>query len=154
MIYIVRKRGGFSRERIQFDMEDAFRSALMSGRPVHGRLEGNGTPAWRPPIEVYETSAALVILAELAGLTEDAIEVSVDDTVVTIQGERLPLCNDDGRLIHEMNMSYGPFAADVFLPFAVDIDRVTATYERGLLRVELPRRAGTRIPVSGERREA
>lgn len=153
MIYVMRRRGGFPRERIQNDMEDAFRNVLMTGRPVHTRADNGGAPAWRPPVEVYETSEGLMVLAEIAGLTEDAIEVSIDDFTVSIRGERMPLCDTSRRSIHEMSISYGPFAADIFLPFAIETERATATYERGLLRVNLPRRAGTRIPVGDDQRE-
>lgn len=154
MIYVVRRRGSFPRERLQSDMEDAFRTALMTSRPVHTRSDEGGTPAWRPPIEVYETEDGLVVVAELAGLDEEAIEVSIDDAVVSVRGERTPLCDSNPRSIHEMSISYGPFAADVFLPFAIDAERAGATYERGMLRIDLPRRAGTRIPVSGRRPQA
>jgi HSP20 family molecular chaperone IbpA len=139
---------------MQSDMEDAFRSALMTGRPVHTRAQTGSAPTWRPPIEVYETSEALVVEAEIAGLADDAIEVSIDDSVVSVRGERVPKCDTERRSTHEMSISYGPFAADIFLPFAVDTDRATATYDRGLLRIELPRRGGTKIPVGTDRRDA
>ncbi|RIK43917.1 MAG: heat-shock protein Hsp20 [Chloroflexi bacterium] len=150
-MYVVRRRGSFPRERIQVGMEDAFRSALMSGRPLQTRSEHGSAPAWRPPIDVYETNDALIVLAEIAGLSEAAFEVSIDDATLSISGERLPACDDERRSTHEMNLSYGPFAADVYLPFAVDPQAVTATYERGLLKVTLPRLAGTRIHVNTAR---
>jgi HSP20 family protein len=134
-------------------MEDAFRNVLMAGRPVQARIDDDGAPVWRPPIEVYETTDALIVMAELAGMTEDAMQVSVDDAIVSIRGERLPHCDDARRSTHEMSISYGPFAADVFLPFAVDSERASARYEQGLLRVELPRQAGTRIRVDGTTRK-
>jgi len=152
VILVVRRRGGYSPDRIQSGMEDAFRNVMMSGRPVHARLENGTAPVWRPPIEVYETAEELVVLAEIAGIDEEQISVSIDDSTLLIRGERRPLCEDTRRSIHEMSIHYGPFAADVYLPFPIDHERIVASYERGLLRIELPRHAPTRIPIGGDTR--
>jgi HSP20 family protein len=146
-MFVVRRRGSRNIDRIQYEMEDVFHSLLTTGRPVRVHITHGDQPAWRPPIEVYETDTALVITAEIAGMTEEQIEVVIDENVVTIRGERLPVGCDERRTVHAMGISYGPFAADVYLPFSVDFDRVEASYEAGMLRVELPRAAATRISI-------
>jgi HSP20 family protein len=146
-MYVVRKGGNRNIERIQHDMEDVFHALMTSGRPIRVRIASGSAPAWRPPVEAYETDDALVVLVELAGLTEDDIEVVLDDSMMTIRGDRRPAACEDRRTVHTMGILYGPFAADVYLPFSVDHEGIEATYENGMLQVRLPRAAVTRISI-------
>lgn len=145
---ITRKRGGRDPERIRNEMEDIFHSMFIHARSVQRRVPNGLALTWRPPIEVYETEDALWVLAEIAGLSQDQIELAIDDRILTIRGERPPLCGDSHRSIHEMGILYGPFAADVYLPFAVDYERVEASYDNGLLRVRLQRVQPTRVAIN------
>jgi HSP20 family protein len=146
---VIRRRSDRNIERIQHEMEDLFHSMVSGGQPIRVRVSSGPLPAWRPPLEVYETDSMLIVITEIAGLTEDRFEVIVDDAVLTIRGERLPASCDDRRIVHEMGIRYGTFAADIYLPFSIDHDAITATYEYGLLRIELPRGIATRVPVAG-----
>lgn len=146
-MYVVRKGGKRNIDRIQHDMEDVFQALMTTGRPIRVRIASGTTPAWRPPVEVYETEDALVVIVELAGMTEDQIEVVLDDTVMTVRGDRPSAPCEDRRTVHAMGILYGAFAADIYLPFSIDHERVEASYEAGMLRVWLPRAAVTRISV-------
>lgn len=146
-MFVVRKRSGRSIERIQYEMEDTFQTMLNS-RPVGVRLSHGVLAAWRPPVEVYETDAELVVLAEVGGIANEQVEVSVDDQVLAIRGERSPMHCEERRRIHTMGIAYGPFAADVFIPFAIDHDAINAEYDAGILTIRLPRAAATRIAVN------
>ena len=125
---ITRKRGNRDPERIRNEMEDIFHSMFVHARSVQRRVPNGLTLTWRPPIEVYETEDALWVLAEVAGLDQDQIELAIDDRILTIRGERPPLCGESHRSIHEMGILYGPFAADVYLPFAVDYVPYTGSH--------------------------
>jgi HSP20 family molecular chaperone IbpA len=149
-MFVVRQRGARSVDRIQSEMEDLFHTMSSANRPLRIRVQQGRSSAWRPPIEVYETDDALIVLAEIAGLRDEDIQVVLDDTILSIRGDRRPLCDDGHRSIHEMGILYGPFAADVYLPFAIVQDAVQASYDNGLLRVQMPRPARTQIPVSSE----
>ena len=146
-MFVVRRRGARSLDRIQHEMEDAFHEMVGVGTPLRVRLVTGDVPAWRPAIEVYETAEALVVVAEVAGLSDDQIEVVVDEQVMTIRGHRTVVGCDERRIVHAMGISYGPFAVDVFLPFAVNHDAIEAMYDAGMLRVTLPRAAATRIQI-------
>lgn len=146
-MFVVRRRGSRDIDRLQHEMEDLFQSMLTVGRPVRVRIVQGDMPAWRPAVEVYETADRLVVIVELAGMREEDIEVVIDDSVMTIRGQRTPAACEERRTIHAMGIAYGPFAADVFLPFSIDHERVEAAYESGLLRIELPRSAATRIAI-------
>lgn len=97
---------------------------------------------WRPDADTYETETAIEILVDLAGLDEDDFEVQVFDDVLVVAGHRrLPSCAE-GAVYHAAGIRQGPFQVEVMLPAAVDAERVEARYERGLLRVSLPKRVG------------
>jgi HSP20 family protein len=128
-------------------MEDTFNAMLGGVGPIRVHVGQGAVPTWRPPIEVYETDDALVVAAEIAGLREEQIEVVVGDNVMSIRGERAPEACDERRSVHTMGILYGPFAADVYLPFAIEHDEIEATYTDGLLRVRLPRAEATRITI-------
>lgn len=145
---ITRKRRDRDPERIRHEMEDIFHSMFIHARSVQRRVPNGLAITWRPPIEVYETEDALWVLAEIAGLSQDQIELAIDDRILTIRGERPPLCGDSHRSIHEMGILYGPFAADVYLPFAVDYENIEASYDNGLLRVRLQRIQPTRVAIN------
>ncbi len=151
-MFVVRKRSGRSIERIQYEMEDTFQT-MLSNRAVGVRLSHGILAAWRPPVEVYETDAELVVLAEIGGIANAQVEVSVDDQVLAIRGERAPMHCEEPRRIHAMGIAYGPFAADIFIPFAVDHDAINAEYDAGILTIRLPRAAATRITVSSSAAE-
>jgi HSP20 family protein len=143
MVILVRRSVHRSPERLQQEMEEVFRALV----PARSRGALPTQAVWRPPLEVYETEESLVILAEIAGLTEDGFSIVADAGTVSIRGSRPDHRLGELRRYREVGIAYGDFAADVYLPFPVNIDAATAEYEHGLLRIELPRlSARTIIP--------
>lgn len=138
---IVRRRGGRETGRIQQDMEQVFRSLVIGVRPISRSNIG----VWRPPVEVYECQDRLVVTVEIAGMKEEEISVIVDETLLRVSGVRHNPSATQKRTYHEMGIAYGPFEAQVFLPFSVALENVEASYEGGFLTVTLPRAQATRI---------
>lgn len=104
---------------------------------------------WRPPLDVYQTEHEVCVLAELAGMNEEEIEVTLFDDVVVIAGERVPSAPDGEELTYqEAGVRYGRFRAEVLLPASVVADRTQASYEQGLLKVTMPKRV-VRLQPSG-----
>jgi HSP20 family molecular chaperone IbpA len=132
-------------------MEDIFHTMLIASRSVQFRAPNGAALGWRPPIDVYEAEDALHIVVELAGVAEDQIEVAVDDDILTIRGVRAPLHLDPQHSIHELGILRGHFAADIYLPVAVDKRQVEAVYENGMLRIRLARIEPTKIAINRER---
>ncbi len=122
-------------EQIQSEMEDLFRTLFNGQRTLHHRVTGG----WRPHAEVYETRDALVVRVELAGIDEAALDISVEDRLLQIRGVRRHDVGDERRVYHQLGIAYGPFSAEVFLPFAIEPERVEAVYEGGMLEVTLPK---------------
>lgn len=100
---------------------------------------------WRPPIEVFETDAELVVRAEIGGLTGDAVSVEVTGDEIAIRGDRSMARPLNPRLYHESRVRYGPFEATVRLPFPVDVSAAGADYVDGFLTVRLPRQEATKV---------
>ena len=104
------------------------------------------TVRWRPPTDVLETGPGLVVKIELAGVREDDVEITLFDDVLVVAGQRREEypegvdCRAQECRYHESDVRYGEFRAEVYLPLAVDADRVTARYDDGFLYVTLPRR--------------
>jgi HSP20 family protein len=125
---------------------------------VFSRFEGGmpsllgRTPSW-PSIEAVETDKDVRVSAELPGLDEKDIEVLVDEDVLTIRGEKKAETEDKERRFSERY--YGRFERVIPLPFAVEEDKIEASFNNGVLTVTLPKSAkaqekAKRIPVNGK----
>ena len=130
-------------EQIQSEMEGLFRALVNQQRTMHHQVAGG----WRPHLEVYETSEALTVRAELAGIDEDTLDVAVEEHLLRVRGVRRREANnnEERRVYHQMDIAYGPFAAEVFIPFAIATDEVEASYENGVLQVILPKVPARRV---------
>jgi HSP20 family protein len=101
-------------------------------------------PRWRPDADAYETPKTLEILVDLAGVEEDDFEVQLFEDVLVVEGHRqLPTC-PDGAVYQVAGIRQGPFRVAVPLWAPIDSERVDARYDRGLLRISLPKRVGVR----------
>ncbi len=96
---------------------------------------------WRPPADVYETSDAVVITAEVGGMEHDDIEVLLYEDALVVEGERR-IHADADAVYHSVEIRQGRFRLDLPLPPGVDRDRVDARYERGVLRVVIGKSEG------------
>lgn len=107
--------------------------------------QGHRRSSWRPPIEVFECESGLELVVEVAGMDADDFEIEVHGERVSIHGDRPDPMPQSQRLYHVANIDYGPFYLDIPLPFSVNRDDTTATYENGFLRISLPRERGRTI---------
>jgi HSP20 family molecular chaperone IbpA len=97
---------------------------------------------WRPDADTYETATAIEVTVDLAGVAEDDFEIQLFEDALVVEGRRqLPAC-EEGAVYHAASIRQGPFQVELPLPAAVDADRVEVRYDRGLLRITLPKRAG------------
>jgi len=117
-----------------------------------GGIGGNGeslsSVAWMPRIDVKTEGDDMVVYAELPGIDEKDIDVSVTDGTLTIKGERKAESEkrDEGWLIRER--SYGAFERSLVLPEGFDPDAIKAEYADGVLEVRVPRAAKALKPKS------
>ncbi|HEX9373007.1 MAG TPA: Hsp20/alpha crystallin family protein [Roseiflexaceae bacterium] len=93
---------------------------------------------WRPPMNIYETEQGIQIVAELAGIALDDLQVYVHPTSVQIEGTRRLEAPAGLSRIQRMEIASGPFQIEVPLATPIDPDRAGAQYEDGLLDIWLP----------------
>jgi HSP20 family protein len=95
---------------------------------------------WTPACDIYETGKAIFIKAELPGLKKEEVNVSVENNVLTISGER-KFVEETGRdNYHRVERAYGEFIRSFTLPQFVDAPRITAEFKEGILVLTLPKR--------------
>jgi len=124
--------------------ENAFRSFAL---PAFG----SGALDW-PHIELSETDKEIRVTAELPGLDEKDVDVSIEDGALTLRGEKKAEVEDKDRGYTER--SYGRFERRIALPRGVDHDQASATFRNGVLTISLPRSEAVdenvrRIPING-----
>jgi HSP20 family protein len=105
-----------------------------------------------PRLDVNETDKEMIVSVELPGMDEKDIQISLEEGVLTISGEKKIEKQEKSHSFHRMERSYGSFTRQVALPVDVDEDAVSATFKNGLLNVTLPKKQlslsqGKRITV-------
>ncbi len=121
-------------------MNRLFEAAM--GRSEFGP-EGGGV-AWTPPADLCETEDEVVVSVEIPGVPRDSIEVRVADNTLVLEGQRPMEKGQKEEAYHRVERSYGPFVRRFSLPVAVQVDKVSASYEKGVLTVRLPKLASAR----------
>ena len=123
---------------IQNEMNRLFNTFFDTPTAAEG---GNGTSArrWIPAMDLVETEDAFVLKADLPGVTESDVNVEVEDNVLTVSGERKAEHEDKREGYVRVERSYGSFRRSLTLPEGVDADAVSASFDRGVLEVRIPK---------------
>jgi HSP20 family protein len=95
---------------------------------------------WTPPCDVFETGKEIVIKAELPGLKKEEVNVSVENNLLTIWGERKFEEETRRENYHRIEFAYGQFRRSFTLPQFVDTAKITAGFKEGILTLLLPKR--------------
>lgn len=113
----------------------------LFGRTYAGSGEagaGTGTAgAWVPALDIFETRDKFVVNVELPGVASDAVDLSVEDSTLTIRGERSFYRDVPEEAFHRVERRYGPFARSLSLPQTADPDRIVASFDQGVLTIEV-----------------
>jgi HSP20 family protein len=110
------------------------RGPQMAGPPMTGQER-----AWAPVMDMYETKDELVITAELPGVNEKDVQLSITGDVLTLRGERASASETSQHAQYRSERWYGRFERSVALPIPVQADQVKASYRDGVLTVKLPK---------------
>lgn len=102
--------------------------------------EGIGRGAWSPSVDIYENKDQIVLEAELPGMKQEDFDLTIENNVITIRGERRFEKVDDADNYHRVERSYGSFTRSFTLPQTVSGEGAQAEYSNGVLRVTLPKR--------------
>jgi HSP20 family protein len=122
---------------IQNEMNRLFNTFFDPSAPS-GR--GNGTTRrWLPPMDLVETPDHYVLRADLPGLSDGDVNVQLEDSVLTISGERKAEHEDQQEGYYRLERAFGTFSRSLTLPDGVDPDGVQAHFDRGVLEIRIPK---------------
>ena len=114
----------------------------MFPRPLSRRDNGKETLTaadWVPTVDIEEGEQDYHITAELPGLSKEDVKITLQEGVLTLQGERKQEKEEKGKRFHRVERSYGAFVRSFALPDAVDETKVSAEFKDGELHIRLPK---------------
>ena len=125
-------------ERMRREMDELFGDVFGGGLGAGGGSASRG--AFTPSVDVYYVAdpPRAVVRAELAGIRASEIELEIRGRELILAGQRRPADATEERLYQQLEVQHGPFRRVIGLGADVDADAAKATYEDGMLTVELP----------------
>jgi HSP20 family protein len=139
-----RGRGFYDLHSEMNRMFDEVLGGMARGRS--GRQQGAQAAEWAPSMDVLEEDGNLVIRAELPGVQQEDVDITVHDRVLTISGQRREETETERGGYHVRERRRGAFSRSVMLPQDVDEDGIRARYEDGVLEVTVVGAAAVREP--------
>jgi HSP20 family protein len=148
------RRGGGSLFDLHKQMNQMFDELLgadgnRKSDDKKGEKGGGGITAW-PSLEIDQNDNEITICAELAGMDENDVEISMDDGMLVLTGEKKREKKSDKGY---SEFSYGRFERQISVPATVDVDAAEAEFENGLLTIRLPKMeeqaSGRKIAIKG-----
>lgn len=121
--------------------------------PTMRRFFRSESGEWSPNIDVVEKDDRYLIKAELPGVNEEDVEVSLTGDMLTISGEKQEESEEERRGYYYAESSYGSFSRSITIPPTVDPDRIEANFNNGVLEVALPKTPETkpkRVAISAK----
>jgi HSP20 family protein len=123
---------------IQDDINQMF-DRVFGRRAGGGREGGEATTSWAPAIDISERKDAYVVTAEVPGVKPEELEVTLEEGLLTIKGERRMEEETSDRHYHRVERRYGAFRRSITLPSQVQADAIEAGYSDGVLQVVVPK---------------
>jgi len=110
-----------------------------SWRPGQQFASGTAPAAWAPAVDISERKDAYLVAAELPGVKADDLEITFEDGLLTIQGERRFAHDSAEEKMHRTERYYGAFRRSITLPSHVEADKIEASVQDGVLQVLVPK---------------
>jgi HSP20 family protein len=123
-------------EPFRHEMED------LMGR-FFGEENGNGRAmkTWAPQVDMEETEKEILVKADLPGIDPKAIEISIENGILTVRGEKKEEKEEKKKNYHRIERFSGMFYRQISLPAGVDADKVSATSANGVVTITVPKKA-------------
>lgn len=122
--------------RLRREMDRLWDDYFGSGRRALRPLPAEFAPA----VDVKETADQIVVKAEVPGMDAKDINISVTGDVLTIKGEKKSEREEKEENYHLVERSYGSFSRSLAMPAAVDMDKIEAKYDKGILTITCPKK--------------
>lgn len=96
--------------------------------------------SWAPPMDVFETAEEIIIVAEIAGVNQEHLEVEIHSRAVKIKGRRNPVPRTPNCSYRLAEIQYGTFERTLYLPLPIDTEVVSSAYDNGFLQIRMAKR--------------
>jgi HSP20 family protein len=107
---------------------------------LHAQQQGSGeATAWAPALDISERKDAYLVTVELPGVEADDLEITLEDGLLTIQGERQFTQESSEQQFHRVERRYGAFRRSITLPAHVMAEGIEATVDNGVLQIMVPK---------------
>ena len=107
---------------------------------LHGRPQGNDrATAWAPALDISERKDAYLVTVELPGMKAEDLDITMEDGLLTIQGERQFTSESSEQQYHRVERRYGAFRRSITLPAHVLAEGIQASFEDGVLQILVPK---------------
>ena len=134
---------------LQSEMNRLFNTVFDAPSGANG---GSTMRRWMPAMDLLESGDDFVLKADLPGLSEEDVNIELEDSTLTISGERKTEHQVEGDGYYRVERATGSFSRSLTLPKGVDPEAVTARFDRGVLEVRIPKpaeRKPRRISIGG-----
>jgi HSP20 family protein len=139
---------------LQNEMNRLFNTVFDA--PSSGGNAGETMRRWMPAMDLLETDDHFVLRADLPGMTEEDVSIELEDTTLTVSGQRKADHEQRSEGAYRVERAFGSFSRSLTLPQGIDPEAVTAGFDKGVLEVRVPKpeqRKPKRISIGGERSE-
>ena len=109
---------------------------------LHGQQQGSGratAAAWAPALDISERKDAYLVTVELPGVEADDLQITLEDGLLTIQGERHFAHDSSEQQFHRVERRYGAFRRAITLPAQVEAEQIEASFDDGVLQIVVPK---------------
>jgi HSP20 family protein len=106
---------------------------------LHAQQDHARATAWAPALDISERKDAYLVTVELAGLNPEDLDITMEDGLLTIQGERKFTQESSGQQFHRVERRYGAFRRAITLPAHVMAEGIEASFEDGVLQILVPK---------------
>lgn len=121
---------------LQNEMNRLFNTFVDTPLPNGGAA---GQRRWLPAMDLAETENDFVLRADLPGLSEEDVNIELEDNVLTISGQRKSEHEEHKEGFHRVERGYGSFTRSLTLPEGVNAEAIKASFDRGVLEVRIPK---------------
>ena len=105
-----------------------------------GRQRILARKGWTPNTDIYETAESIILLLDVAGVTKEDIKVVCREGILRVSGVRMRKAPAGMERIHRIEIDYGPFEKLFRIPRDLDVERIEAVYENGMLHISIPKK--------------
>ena len=125
-------------------IQDRLNRLFRESQGGEGGHESLTTSSFAPPVDVYEDEHNVVLKIEVPGIEEKDIDVRIENNTLTVHGERKFEKEEKEENYRRVERQYGSFTRTFALPNTVDAEKVQANYDKGVLRIQLAKKAEAR----------